>query len=196
MRRRMPKRQNGRGVLMLVATLFALSAIVRVAISAAPAIALEVSNLRAGAEDGLTTGECEIAPDIAEILADLQARELGIRKKEDELLAFEQTLEVSAAQVRMSLTELQDAETRLAALIALSEQASENDLARLTAVYENMKPKDAANLFSQMDPEFAAGFVGRMRPDAAAAIMTGLPPETAYSISVILAGRNAEAPTE
>ena len=45
-----------------------------------------------------------------------------------------------------------------------------------------------------MEPDFAAGFLGRMRPDAAAAVMAGLTPETAYSISVILAGRNATAP--
>jgi flagellar motility protein MotE (MotC chaperone) len=47
-----------------------------------------------------------------------------------------------------------------------------------------------------MDPVFAAGFLGRMRSDAAAAILAGLPPELAYSISVVLAGRNASVPTE
>ena len=47
-----------------------------------------------------------------------------------------------------------------------------------------------------MTPEFAAGFIGRMRADAAAAIMAGLSPQAAYTISVILAGRNARAPTE
>ena len=57
-----------------------------------------------------------------------------------------------------------------------------------------MKPKDAAALFEEMSPEFAAGFLGLMRADAAALIMTGLEPTTAYSISVILAGRNANVP--
>jgi flagellar motility protein MotE (MotC chaperone) len=56
-----------------------------------------------------------------------------------------------------------------------------------------MKPKDASLLFERMSPDFAAGFLGRMRPDAAAAIMSGLPPELGYSISVLLAGRNADA---
>jgi flagellar motility protein MotE (MotC chaperone) len=35
-----------------------------------------------------------------------------------------------------------------------------------------------------------------MRPDAAAGIMAGLQPQTAYTISVVLAGRNAKVPTE
>jgi flagellar motility protein MotE (MotC chaperone) len=45
-----------------------------------------------------------------------------------------------------------------------------------------------------MDPDFAAGFLGRMRPAAAAGIMAGLSPQKAYTISVLLAGRNAQAP--
>jgi flagellar motility protein MotE (MotC chaperone) len=35
-----------------------------------------------------------------------------------------------------------------------------------------------------------------MRPEAAAAVMTDLEPEAAYTISAVLAGRNALAPTE
>jgi flagellar motility protein MotE (MotC chaperone) len=57
-----------------------------------------------------------------------------------------------------------------------------------------MKPKDAAALFEEMDPGFAAGFLGRMRAVAAASVMAGLSPQTAYSVSVIMAGRNANAP--
>jgi flagellar motility protein MotE (MotC chaperone) len=57
-----------------------------------------------------------------------------------------------------------------------------------------MKPKDAAALFETMEPEFAAGFIARMLPDSAAKVMSGLDPKVAYTISVILAGRNASAP--
>jgi len=45
-----------------------------------------------------------------------------------------------------------------------------------------------------MAPDFAAGFLSRMQPAAAAAIMAGMTPEQAYSISVLIAGRNAMAP--
>jgi flagellar motility protein MotE (MotC chaperone) len=80
--------------------------------------------------------------------------------------------------------------------MAQSEVAAEDDLSRLTSVYENMKPKEATEVFARMAPEFAAGFLGRMRPDAAALILSGLDPDKAYSISVLLAGRNANAPVE
>jgi flagellar motility protein MotE (MotC chaperone) len=45
-----------------------------------------------------------------------------------------------------------------------------------------------------MAPDFAAGFLAQMRPDAAAAVLSGLDPNKAYTISVVLAGRNALAP--
>jgi flagellar motility protein MotE (MotC chaperone) len=59
-----------------------------------------------------------------------------------------------------------------------------------------MKPADAAALFQAMAPEFAAGFLGRMQPASAAAVISGMPTDQAYSISVLIAGRNALAPTE
>jgi flagellar motility protein MotE (MotC chaperone) len=58
-----------------------------------------------------------------------------------------------------------------------------------------MKPKDAAAIFESMDVTFAAGFLARMNRDAAARLMAGLSAEKAYSISVVMAGRNARAPT-
>jgi flagellar motility protein MotE (MotC chaperone) len=35
-----------------------------------------------------------------------------------------------------------------------------------------------------------------MQPQAAAAILAGMPPDTAYAMSVLIAGRNANAPRE
>ena len=76
----------------------------------------------------------------------------------------------------------------------LADGAAEKDIQNLTAVYQAMKPKDAAALFETMSPEFAAGFLGRMPPEAAAAILSGMSSEAAYGVSVIVAGRNAEVP--
>ena len=100
------------------------------------------------------------------------------------------------ARVDQKLAELTEAEERLRATMAQSQAAAEDDIAQLTSVYENMKPKQASEVFARMTPEFAAGFLGRMRADAAAQILASLDPDKAYSISVLLAARNANAPTE
>ena len=194
---RMPKRKwsSGRGALMIIAFLFISSAIIRIGSGAGQAIAQEVTALRSDTEEKIPL-ICERPAEIEEILVALASRGEYLDKRERKLGELEQTLAVAEDQVLAKLEALVAAEERLSATIALSDSAAENDLARLTSVYENMKPKQAADLFEEMAPDFAAGFVGRMRPDAAAEIMAGLTPQTAYTISVILAGRNALAPTE
>lgn len=137
---------------------------------------------------------CDGTP--AELTAALLARETRVTEQETRLEDRLRALAIAEEEMAARLTELQEAEASLEAAIATAETASSGDLDRLTAVYENMKPAQAAALFEEMSPNFAAGFVGQMRPDAAAAIMAGLEPTTAYAISVILAGRNAEVPTE
>ena len=107
-----------------------------------------------------------------------------------------EALQNAEAEIAVQLQALQQAEADLTATIALADSAAETDLAQLTTVYENMKPKEAADLFAEMSPPFAAGFLGMMRPDSAAQIMTELEPEVAYSFSVVLAGRNAAVPTD
>lgn len=138
----------------------------------------------------------EDTPDVTTLLGALQQREARVAEKEASLVARLQALEITEAEVAEQIAALIEAEESLRATIALAEEASESDLGRLTTVYENMKPKDAAALFEEMSPDFAAGFFGMMRPESAALIMTQLTPQTAHSISVVLAGRNAGVPTQ
>ncbi|EPX77324.1 hypothetical protein thalar_03046 [Litoreibacter arenae DSM 19593] len=103
-------------------------------------------------------------------------------------------MEKSEADILLNLERLEAAEAKLAETIHNVSGASEKDLMRLTEVYESMKAKDSAPLFEKMSAEFAAGFLAKMSPTSAAGIMAGLSSEKAYAVSVILAGRNANAP--
>ena len=139
---------------------------------------------------------CQTDESIGELLKTLKGREERISAQENQIADRIQALAVAKHGIDQKLVELVKAEEKLRATMALAETASEDDLSRLVSVYENMKPKDAAALFEEMEPRFSSGFLGRMRPDAAAKIFAGLTPAKAYSISVILAGRNAGVPTE
>ena len=72
----------------------------------------------------------------------------------------------------------------------MADQAAEKDIARMTTVYEAMKPADAARIFEKMDVNFAAGLLARMRPDVAAKVLTGMQVETAYAVTLTIASRN------
>lgn len=184
-------RRRGAGTLHIVAGLLVASALVRVAAEAGPALANPVP--AAVESSAIPDGT---AADTNSLLAAFQAREDRLNQREAQLRERIEALRLAEAEIDGQLQALREAEASLSATIALADSAAQTDLAQLTAVYENMKPKEAAALFQEMSPAFAAGFLSMMRPDVAAQIMTELSPETAYSFSVVLAGRNANVPTQ
>ncbi|MEM6303408.1 MAG: hypothetical protein AAF744_01735 [Pseudomonadota bacterium] len=195
-------RRAGRGSVTVIAGLLVTSAAIRLAsgVALAEDDAQSVASLPALVESRpLAAASNDAQPgasraEMASLLDSLRQREAALAEKEEQIERRKMALEAADAEIMNRLAALEQAEAALRETLSLADGAAENDISRLTAVYESMKAKDAAALFETMDPGFAAGFLGRMRPDAAAAIMAGLSPEVAYSISVILAGRNTGAP--
>ena len=197
-------RRSGRGSVALIAMLLITSAVLRLASGAGVAIAAAASDndLKTSATDHATSTTLQETSsnkntsrsEMSNLLVALQEREVRIKERESQIDVRSKALKIVGEEITKRLAVLEKAEAQLRSTLALADGAAEGDLARLTSVYENMKPKDAAALFEMMEPDFAAGFLGRMRPDAAAALMAGLTPDAAYSISVILASRNASVP--
>lgn len=187
-----------RGTVLLISALLIGSAAVRIGIGAGTAVAESSSNAQPSLSGNATvsqTNSDRLNPaEISPLLEALTQREKRIKEREIALEMRAKALDVAQFEVERRLMALENTEQRLSATLAQARTAAEDDLAQLTTVYENMKPKDASALFGAMEPEFAAGFLGRMRPDVAAKILSGLDPQSAYSISAILAGRNAKAP--
>lgn len=206
-RRNSDTRRPGKGVVLFIALLFVSSAVLRLGSGAGSAIA-QASSQQGGTSDTndpMRLGEDAISKrvpeqrpanreDLGALLDTLRAREERIDQREAQMQMRKKALEIADREVSKRMIALEQIEKDLRQTLSLSDGAAEGDLTQLTAVYENMKSKDAAALFEAMDPPFAAGFLGRMRADSAAAIMAGLTPDAAYTISVILAGRNANVP--
>lgn len=182
-----------RGTLQIIAGLLLFSAVIRIAIGATDALANSPEDVEE--VEPVPPAVMEKSP-VSDIRVALDARESRLKDREGRMADRMQALRVAEQEVAEQISVLQQAEEALSATIALADSASESDLARLTTVYENMAPKDAAALFEKMPPQFAAGFLGLMDPVIAAKVMAGLTPETAYSFSVVLAGRNAQVPTQ
>lgn len=190
-----PRRQTrGRrriSLLSILGAVFVVSALLRLglvgeAFNTAPAIA------SSGSQTSDLAGP--VAP-IRSALDEVERLRADLLRREAEIADRERAVAAAQILVEERLAELEATEERLRDLIALSDAASETDIDRLTRVYETMEPEAAAPLFAQMEPSFAAGFMSRMTPASSAALMAELDPQTAYAISVILATRNATAPT-
>lgn len=187
-RRKRPRRGFGRMSLAVIVALFASSAAIRFGNGIGLAFAF-------GSDKPAETAQnCSNDPGTTALLSALQERERKITEREGILADRTQALNLADKRIQERLAALVAAEDELSRTVAIADRAATDDVTRLVTVYENMKPKQAAPLFAAMSADFAAGFLARMRPDAAAAVLANLDPNTAYSISAIMAGRNAGAP--
>lgn len=185
----MSRRRAGRGALVILAVLFAASGALRVGSGLGAALAKSEED--SAEADPLAT--CEMPTALSQALT---LREERIAAQEASLRDRLAALALADAAITKRLEEMKAVEAELKATLEQADGAAEKDIQNLTAVYQAMKPKDAAALFETMSPEFAAGFLGRMPPDAAAAILSGMSSEAAYGVSVIVAGRNADVPKD
>ncbi|UOA28809.1 hypothetical protein [Pseudosulfitobacter sp. DSM 107133] len=192
---------SAKGSVLLIAGLLCGSAVLRIFSGASVALANgeivprplpEIAQIDSTAIDA--PEDTPSRSEMSSLLKALIEREDRVEQRETHIDVREKALAVARAEIERRLKVLEETEAQLRATLSRADSAAEDDVARLTTVYESMKPKDAAALFEEMEPEFAAGFLARMRPDVAASVMAGLKPQTAYTISVILAGRNARAP--
>lgn len=188
---RLPLRRPG--ALTLVALCFAGSAVAR-AVDPSGAL-MAPAAMASPAPPEPTAGARECA-DAGALLLAIREREAQLEARADELADRARVLEAAQARFAEQEARLVDAEARLSATLARAEVAAEDDVGRLVAVFESMKPDRAAAVFETMEPGFAAGFLARMNRDAAARLLSGLTPERAYAISAVIAGRNAGAPRE
>ena len=181
-----PARKSGRGALIILALILAASGALRLGAGVGEALA------NATAADTTQPLDCPVPP--AAVAAALVGRESQVKSQELALAERMAALALADEAITKRMAELKAAEAELKDTLTLADGAAEKDVARLTAVYEAMRPADAAALFQTMAPEFAAGFLGRMRPEITAAVLAGMKPDRAYSISVLIAGRNALVP--
>lgn len=198
-------RRKAKGALSAIGALLLASAALRIGVGAGEAFAREggentqspVLSEVAEQQDKAALPPMDVKDeDIMPLLKALNDREERIAKREESMAVRMQALSVAEQEIDRKINALKEVEERLRATMSLAQNAAEDDISRLTDVYANMKPKQAAALFEEMDPEFSAGFLARMKPSTAAGIMAGLSPSAAYTISVVLAGRNAQVPKE
>ena len=180
--------------LMILSSILIVSGVFRLIPLASPALARVGLNEAAQAPETVAMDMSDPGVDI--VLQRLLDREAFVEKRENAIKDREIALKIAEDAISTKLEELIEVEKTLSATIAKAEVAFEEDVANLTQVFGQMKPKQAAALFGEMEPGFAAGFLARLPAEASAGILAAMDPRDAYSISVVMAGRNANVPNE
>ncbi len=130
------------------------------------------------------------------LMAALREREKQLDADAAKLADRQQTLNVAEAKLAEQLAAFEKARKQLEATLATADKAAEKDIDRMTTVYENMKPAEAAKILDRMDVAFAAGLMSRMRPEIAAQVLSSMNPDAAYAVTLTIASRNSAVPTK
>ena len=134
-------------------------------------------------EQRIEVGPPELLAEVRKLREKLSAREEALNKREIKLRILEE-------RMKARLKDMREARERLAATAELVDDAASKDVRRLAEMYQQMKPKQAGQIFNEMASTFAAGFIAEMRPDAAALILANMEASKAYAVSLLIAGRN------
>ncbi len=123
------------------------------------------------------------------VLESLAARKQQMDQKEADMEERQQVLLSLEKRIDVKVIELQGLKKNIEELVQNHDEAETAKLKSLIKIYEIMKPKEAANLFSKMDLRVLLEVLGQMKEARAAAIMGKMAPHVARIVTEELARR-------
>lgn len=123
------------------------------------------------------------------ILERLSDRRQQLDQRDEELAMRENLLKAAENRVEEKVAELKALEAKVKTAL---DQRDENEAKRfkgIVAMYEAMKPKDAARIFDRLDLKILVDVSTQMKPATMSAILAQMAPESAERLTVELAQR-------
>ncbi len=122
-----------------------------------------------------------------DILQSLSARREEIAKWEEEVRMKENLLEATELRINKKIEEIKVLEGNVRKLLDEYSGIENSKIASLVKIYENMKPKSAAQIFDEMDMPILLLVIDKMSERKAAPILAGMDPKKAKEVTVELA---------
>lgn len=126
-----------------------------------------------------------------ENLQQLDQRRLDLEKKERELQTREALLMAAQQEMDRKYQELSEVSLRLETLLEQQSTQEQQEMDRLVKIYENMKAKDAAQIFNTLDMDILVEVLGRMSERKASPIIARMNAERAKAVTIMLAERKS-----
>ena len=127
----------------------------------------------------LTTAEIEL-------LQHLSIRREEIDKREKELDIRNGLMQAAESRIDKKVAELQNLQATIDSQIQKFDKQQDAKLLSLVKIYENMKPKDAANIFEDLEMQTLLEVAERMKERKLAPVMAKMNPAKAREMTVEL----------
>ncbi|WP_137152405.1 MotE family protein [Devosia sp. FKR38] len=121
------------------------------------------------------------------LLERLAARRLELEKYEEDLALRSQIVDAAEKRIEERSATLQALETQISTLVDQRKEMESGQFAGIVAMYETMKPKDAANIFNNLDMEVLLRVAKAMSPRKMAPILAVMSTERAQELTVKMA---------
>lgn len=118
-----------------------------------------------------------------EILQQLAKRREKLKDWESDMEARERVLSLTQARIDQKISELRDLKGEVEKLLNEYNQKEDKKIQSLVKIYENMKPKNAAAVFSEIDKKTLLQIISKMKEAKVAAILGQMDPKAARDIT-------------
>jgi len=121
------------------------------------------------------------------LLERLAARRTELESYEQQLAMRASLVEAAEKRIEERQTTLQSIENQIAALVEQRKQMEEGQFAAIVAMYESMKPKDAAKIFDNLDMDVLLRVTRMMSPRKMSPILAEMNTTRAQELTVRMA---------
>jgi len=143
----------------------------------------------AQAAPGALLGGCTDVPEAVALAETLRLRGIAVDRVLADLDRRKDDLATAEQQLIRRLTALKQAKASVGDARAARDSGTAAGIERLIAVYDAMKPADAAMILTALPPDFAAEILARVQPDAGARIIARIEPGHAAVLTAHMGSR-------
>ncbi|CAM3436898.1 MotE family protein [Paracoccus nototheniae] len=137
---------------------------------------------------------CGDVPEAVALAEELRDRALRIERYMAALDTRKAEIALAETTLRERLTELRAQKGSITARQDGATEAVRNDIDRLVALYDQMKPAEAAAILINLPTDFAAEILMRVQPEAGARIIAAVEPRQAALLTAQMGARSVRNP--
>ena len=132
---------------------------------------------------------CTDVPEAVALAETLRLRGIAVDRALADLDRRKQDIATAEQQLKTRLEALKAAKAALGGARSKQSDATTAGIDRLIAVYDAMKPAEAATILAALPPEFAAEILTRVQPDAGARSIAAIEPGQAAILTTYMGAR-------
>lgn len=136
---------------------------------------------------------CGDVPEAVALASELRDRALRIERYMQTIDEKKAELSVAEASLRARLGELKAQKSGIRSRGDQASEAVRQDIDRLVAVYDQMKPAEAAAVLTNLPPDFAAEILMRVQPETGARIIASVEPRQAALLTAQMGARSVRS---